>query len=360
MIFDSQKMKELRASYVNEPDYAVPEIVEMDRSLRLSSERGVLEHSIELVPDEQKQRLLGILFSEERPQYLGAWFELMLGDWLRASHVGHVEVEPSVSTAQPDFQITDSDGNLIVIEALSIARKPWEELQHRRTQELHSALRSIENSYVVKVSIQASVESFDGQKFRSDVSSFLEYSTDQFFDYQDEYGNRILLEAVPHPTTDRLLCIMSHPTVSVSPDPLKGKLTKKAQQHFSALSGQSIPYVLAVYLDSVYLSAEEIQEAWGGRPSVIVDTQSGEIVQETVDGTGLHYKKGDVRYRNVSGTLVFKSRYDAAAKRRFLDSWYVQNPHADIPIDSSTFPAQSRFVVVGKDDRNYQMNWLHE
>jgi len=60
----------------------------------------------------------------------------------------------------------------------------------------------------------------------------------------------------------------------------------------------------------------------------------------------------------VTGVLVFKAGYDESRRTRYLQSWYVQNPHANIAIDPNIFPVESRFVVVGQDDKMFEMRWI--
>lgn len=49
VIFDSPKMSELRAKFVNIRDYKSPEIVLLDRAPRLQAERDYIEAQIQLV-----------------------------------------------------------------------------------------------------------------------------------------------------------------------------------------------------------------------------------------------------------------------------------------------------------------------
>lgn len=110
----------------------------------------------------------------------------------------------------------------------------------------------------------------------------------------------------------------------------------KAGQH-PKIRQSSHPYILAVYLEPVLCGAEEVVRAWFGDPSVTVDRETFEVVDTRIDRSGIAYFGTRVLHKTVSATLAFKAGYSQEAKRRFLKSWFVQNPYADIPIDPTLF-----------------------
>ena len=177
--------------------------------------------------------------------------------------------------------------------------------------------------------------------------------------YDDERGTKIAIEASHHRNAPHLLFALTHPAVIVCGDPLKSHLYKKAIQH-EALVDYSVPYVIAIYLESSTLSPEEVQEAWLGRETATVDKQTGEVLGLTVERTGLHFGRHEMRFRNVSGTLVFQSYFDSDLRRRLLVAHYIENPFALLPISPHFFPSQKRYMIVGKDDKSFRMRWVSD
>jgi hypothetical protein len=143
----------------------------------------------------------------------------------------------------------------------------------------------------------------------------------------------------------------------VNPDVLKAPLSKKAGQH-KALRDAGFPYIIAIFLEPPHLSAEEITGAWFGKTAILVDVDNNHVVEEKTDQSGIHFYGDEIRHKSVTGTLIFKAEYDKVGKSRFLQSWYVQNPYATVAINPTLFPVESRFVVVGQDEKFFEMKWI--
>lgn len=358
MIFDSKKMQELRELYSAKPDFPVSDIVFLDREPSLSKERQVLEEVFEFVPDAEKNILLGKLVNEDRGNHVGAWFQLMLLAWLREADLGTIQVEPHVFGNHPDFLVSTNDGENIVIEARAILDRSWQDPERKHAAHIFQTLHSIERPFFVSLSIESCGDDLDTDDLRNKVTDFLDFGTSDDFVYDDKRGNKIRVEAAFEANAPRLKVLLSLPTIAVSPEPLKRPLAEKSRQH-RQVRANKIPYVLAFYLESTSISAEEVQEAWGGRTTAIVEMDTGKLLQHTTDRTGLLYEKGEIRFKNVSGTLVFKSNWVKHHQRRYLVARYVQNPHALVPVDPYMFPAESYFVEIGRSAESIEMAWIN-
>lgn len=359
MIFESRKMIELRQEYANDPDNLVPFIVTIDRNDRFENERITLEEAFALVPDSEKKILLGKLINQSRGAHLGAWFQLMLLDWLRSASIGSIEAEPAIFGTRPDFAIVDGTGKEVVVEARAIVDRSWDDPNQAITDEVTRLLRAVERPYVLGLDIESYGDQFDAKGFADFVLDFLDEGTTEIELYEDGKGTAIAIDAFYHPSTTHLLLAMTLPATIESGEPLRRPLEEKAWQH-KALADHSVPYVIAIYLESSAFSPEEVQEAWLGRETAIVDRQTGEVLGLTVERTGLHFGHHNIRFGNVSGTLVFQSYFDSDLRRRFLTAHYIENPFALFPIDPHLFPCERRYIVVGKGNKSFQMKWVSD
>lgn len=359
MIFDSHRMAELRQEYASDPDNLVPFIVTLDRDDRFVNERIALEEAFALMPDSEKKILLGKLINRSRGAHLGAWFQLMLLDWLKYANVGLIETEPFLHGTHPDFLVVDAADEKVVVEARALVDRSWDDPYQQTTEEVARLLRGVERPYVLGLDIVSYGNEFDAEDFVAFILNFLDEGEGQMEDYEDGKGTEIVIDAFYHPSARHLLFAMTLPTVIVCGEPLKRPLEEKAWQH-KALADHSIPYVIAIYLESSALSPEEVLEAWLGRETATVDKHTGEVLGLTVERTGLHFGRREMRFSNVSGTLVFQSYFDSDLRRRFLTANYIENPFALFPIDPHTFPSQKRYMVVGRDDESFQMRWVSD
>ena len=352
MIFDSAAMQKLRDRYAGEPDFCVPRIVSLDRCDDLSGEREYLEQLVGSVRQSKQEEWLRRMVRDDEGQHWGAWFEIYLYGWLQ--EIGVVQVEPDVAGCSPDF-LLHSDQAQIGVEAQAVLVSDTEREQERRRAEIRWRFSKIRLPYIVGIRERAFGPSLDVADLQSVVGRWLGDDPFHSIRYQDEHGNRLVLDAQRHLPLEHVETV--HTNVAwVSPEPLRPVLHKKAKQH-KALRKAGCPYVVAVLLLSHLYSAEEVTEAWFGRTEVIVDLDSEQVIGDRADGSGLHFFRSGVRHRSVSGTLVFKASFDRALGRHRLRTWYIQNPYARTPIGNDLFPAEGRFVVAKRSVEHISMDW---
>jgi hypothetical protein len=151
--------------------------------------------------------------------------------------------------------------------------------------------------------------------------------------------------------------IIGLPSFKISGDNLRDPIGKKATQH-KQVRNADYCFVIALFLVDSDLTAEEVQEAWFGQTEIIIDANTGEILEQRSNRAGITFHgPSEIRHKTVSGILVFKTALDYYAKRRNLQSWYIQNPYAKSPIEPSTFPAESRFLIVEENQTGFKMGW---
>lgn len=353
MIFDSPQMIALRERFKNIPNYEVPEIVFLDRYLSYSGERDLLEALLRDVSNQKQLDWLGRLVSEDPSQHIGAWFEIMLFGWLKEYFT--VQVEPEILGNYPDF-VLDVQNTLLAIEARAFLTGPEERERRSKLNRILSTLGSIEKPFIVMFKIERLGEKIDTNKFSEDICRWLDVNADQDFIYKDNCENIIRLSAKQAPQFKKLGASSSE-GFHINPDVLKVPLSKKASQH-KALRKAGTPYVIAIFLEPSHLSAEEVIEAWIGKLTAVYDIESDQIVEEKFDESGIRFFGKEIVHKSVAGILVFKASHAEAKKTRYLDSWYVQNPHATMAIDPYIFPVNSRFIVIGQDNITFEMKWV--
>lgn len=353
MIFDSPQMIALREKYGTVANYEVPEIVFLDRYEGYSSERELLEELLGSVNEQKQKDWLGRLVNEDPSQHIGAWFEIMLFGWLREHFA--VQVEPEILGNHPDFSLEIHD-NPLAIEARALLISPEERERRSRFNRILSTLGSIERPYSVILKVNQLGEGIDINRFSAEVSHWLENNADQEFEYKDDSENVIRLSAKQAPNMKKL-GVFSIEWLRIAGDVLRAPLKKKAEQH-KALREAGYPYVIAVFLEPSHLSAEEVSEAWIGKTIIVYDVDADQVVEEKFDEAGIRFFGKEIVHRSVTGVLVFKVDHDEARRTRYLQSWYVQNPHAHVTVAPEIFPVDSRFVVVGQDDEMFEMKWV--
>lgn len=355
MIFDSPQMVYLREKYRDLPLHEVPKVVFLDRITRYYGEKLLLEELFKSVSLNKQKDWFGRLINEESEQHIGAWFEIMLYGWLKEHFI--VQVEPELMGNYPDFTL-DIQGNPLVIEARAFLITQEEREKQSKYGRIISTLESIKKPFTVRFKIKRLGEKINSEEFIKRVNHWLEFSSDQDSSYEDNLGNILSLYAEPSLTLKKI-GVISTPSMRVNSDNLKPSLSEKATQH-KALRKAGYPYVIAIFLESPYLTAEEVSEAWFGKTAVVLDVDTNQVVEEKFDQKGIHFFGNEIRHKSVSGTLVFREGYDDARHSRYLQSWYIQNPYANVKLNPDIFPAESRFIVVRQNDKIFEMKWVKQ
>jgi hypothetical protein len=230
----------------------------------------------------------------------------------------------------------------IFVEARAFVISDQEREKDARQAELFSFLKPVDRKFIVKIERYTTGGRLDADDLVAKVINWLDNNPENDFTYHDEQNNKVVLSATFHPSLKNVGIIGGSEAFWVNPAPLKEPIKKKAKQH-KKIRQAGYPYVIALFLEPRIYTAEEITMAWFGNVQVIVDINTNEIVKQTIDKSGLHFFGRDIFYKTVSGSLVFKAKFDEVGKRRELFAWYIQNPYANMPVDYSKFPVQAWF-----------------
>ncbi len=358
MIFDSPRMQTLLSKYKYEPDFLVPGAVFLARSAKLEGERLYIESIIRQVTSAKQKEWLSRLVSNDDAQHLSAWLEIMLFGWM--TDIGEVEVEPIVKGNYPDLSIVIGTQKAY-IEARVILKTHSEKDDERLLNWIFWALRKIKKPFAIDVIDGRASRLPVLEDFIMKVEQWLETTPQERYSYEDGYAT-IVLEVLgdPNPKYGSIQAIGGSvgEAKRISSEPLKSPLKEKAYQH-KEIRKASFPYIITLFLESPYLSAEEVVKAWFGEEKLVIKAVGDKykVVDSYIDKSGLHFYGSEIRHTSVSGTLVFKAEYVKSDKRHYLKSWYIQNPFAHTHVDSSMLPVQGRFIVLERDEKGFKMAW---
>ncbi len=353
MIFDSREIQQFLIQYADEPDYKVPHVVFLARSDKLSEERKVIESLVASVPVRARKDWVRRLISTKEEQHLGAWFEIMLYEWLQ--NIGQVTVQPSIEGNFPDFSVLVGNQEVIV-EASAIMMGPGKRNHHKRENEIFEVLKEIQKPFVVSIETFSGNAPLDRDRFRNDVIEWLDSYPEKEFAFSDVAGNRIILAAQAHAGLEHICIVGIFRRRELGAPKLRPALHNKARQH-RTIRKAGFPYVLAVLLEDIQLTAEDVVMAWFGRPQIVFDRYTGAIVEQRLDMSGIHFFKSEIVHESVSGTLVFHRIWNKQAHRREFESMYVQNPYANVSVDPDLFAVRARYLVMEQTADGYRMGW---
>lgn len=356
MIFDCLQMKKLLQKYAGEPDFAVPQIVFLGRSPKLSGERKTIERVMKELPESVQREWSPRLIKEDHVQHKSIWFQIMLQVWL--SQIGRTIPEPELLGDRPDFLLVKDDLQ-IVVEAYAFLKSNSLRHQEMLENEIIQLLNNISKpSCVLNIEQLKLVSKIDITIFKKQVINWLKSNPEKPFRFADEQGNCIELKKLFDKKEGGVITIGPTRGLFVNSTIFANPLRKKAHQH-KAIRKAKYPYIIAIYLEDKTYSAEEIVEAWFGKQVSALDPETLKINKSYIDRSGIAFFANSIRHQSVSATLMFNDTYDDQGKCRKLQAWYIQNPYAKKPIEPTIFPTKARYIVKARKKRNFEMGWVN-
>ncbi len=218
-------------------------------------------------------------------------------------------------------------------------------------------LRQINKPYLIVIKGNTLKTISDEDELIGSISDWLELGGDPVFDYGDNKVGHLVLEAKKMPGFSNVEILSSSEFSFVNPKIFRRPLKQKSKQH-KMLRKQGFPYIIALFIEPFLFSAEEVVEAWLGKHEVIIDTSGKEfkILEERVDLSGLHFFGKKVLHTTVSGTLVFKRKWEHG--KFGLESFWIENPVAKVKVNPSIFPTKSNWMVTKITKTGVEMAWL--
>ncbi|MHA1795739.1 MAG: hypothetical protein ACTSUK_06470 [Promethearchaeota archaeon] len=348
MLFKSSIIEELRKKYGHLPDYKVPQIVELDRDDNLRCEKIIIDEVISQAETEKQNEWISKLISKKGEHFLGAWFEIMLFDWL--NRIGHTKIEPIIQGQKIDFVLTHNQVD-IYIEAHAIAK---DYILDSVVKEFIQKLRSIEKPYCIGI-LECEISSnYSTKKITKDVVEWLSANPSNEFELNTNDA-KIHLIAIPTPENPKVTVIFSSEIKKEFND-LKNALHKKARQHKN-IRNLGIPYILAFLLDNPEFTEIDIIKAWYGDIQFHYDKNSRAISRSSFDKKGILFGGEKINHKSVSGLLIFKKYRNDTLKRHDFDVFFVQNHFAKTFIDYKIFPTKNNFIRLEKERGGVYLGW---
>ena len=365
MVFDSPQMVFLRDKFLGRPDYQVPKVLFLDRQEDLAGERAIIEDLYSTLPETAKREWIGNFVCQEDGLHVGAWFEIMLYDWLRKKL--QPIFKPRLFNCDPDFSLLE-DGTHIFIEAKAVIETLEEKTHNFINGQILEALHTIKKPIAVGVDVSKQGARLDTSVFKVQISEWLERSGDEKFEFQDKHGNIFNIYRFQEISSEHVRVLLSSNPPAVDPSKLKAPLLEKFKQH-KEIREMNFPYIVGIFRGSGLHIAQDVVSAFFGHYQLITNPQTGDIISynfnlqscdrlsQSTDSSGIVLDKYNNHHTSITGILAFDEGYDQEGKCRFLRGWYIENPFARTWVDPNLFPVEGRFVVIGRDEKTIQMNW---
>ena len=106
------------------------------------------------------------------------------------------------------------------------------------------------------------------------------------------------------------------------------------------------------------LTADTVKTALFGNEKVTINWESKEVLNSTIDLSGIHFHRDRILHKSVTGTLVFKIDYSEKERRRFLKARFIQNPYCNRNINHLNLPVESSFIIKDEKESKYEMGWI--
>lgn len=354
MVFDSPEMIALRNRFSSELSFRVPEIVFMDRYDGCKQEKEIIEKLAHCYPPQKLKDWLGNFINTNRQQHIGAWFEIMVFEWLKQNFA--VQVAPDINGKQPDFLI-EANANPVLIESTTFLYSQDELVERFISSEFTYLLETIEKPYAIDIHPIRYGNNLNRKEFYKQVMFWLDNSCEQPLHYEDVFGNIMDLTIAYETKLKSVGVLIGGDVQEIDSDLVKKPLLRKIKQR-QELKDINMPYVIALYPESWHYDADMVVDAWFGKPQTVIDIHSGQIMREQTDLSGVTFHRRRIHHRGISGILVFKRTSYPYEGNQIFNSWYIQNPYALYPIDPDLFKVDGRFVVVLNDPPHYKMDWI--
>lgn len=350
MLFDSPGMNELRKRHQNTERYLLPKILAVDMLPELAGEKTVLERLITEASSFKQNQWLPALLSGSDEKFIPAWYEMLLYEWLLAA--GSVASEAAED--EPDYTVTTAN-QTVNIEAKARIVSREERTALRDSIRITKSLEAVPLPFVVVVTGIQLQKGFSETAFQAEVAKWLSGSGLKHYEYKDASGSLVAMKADAVDYLEKV--VPMHVTGGrVDITPVRTDFKKKSHQHKQHRHSRN-PYLIALYYEDSFLGQEEVLDVMFGLPMVQIDRESGALLKQGRDKSGLLISGNVPIHTTVSGVLVFRQRYDETEARRSLEGYYVENPYAKVPCASGPFPVTASFRIIGRTQDAILMNW---
>ncbi len=291
---------------------------------------------------------------QQEGNFLGAWFEVRLYDWLCKRF--SVSAGEKMGNKTPDFLIT-INGFPVIVEAMAIQVHQKTADVEKWTKSLDFALREIKKPYWLNITYIDDADLPPVEKVIKKIKKWLKSGADKPLLIKGK-DKSICVEFVQTNSSGHLLLsFCSNMFRIVDGKGLYNKLSDKYPRYASSgVKGRIFAYYLGDYHDT---SEEVIAALFGERRFMVAQDGSGRI-DVTTDTAGILYENQHNEDSDIIGFLVFKSVYDQAQKCLNLRSTFIQNPFCKSGITPADIGADHSFAVIenNEDAGHFEMGYF--
>lgn len=353
MIFDSNEIKDAIKKYRYKKNFDIPEIVFLAKFPKLKAERELLESVIIQVDATRRNEWFYKIIQEDRGNHMGAWFEMMLYAWL-CQQDGIVQTPVEYLNDHPDFVFTKF-GYKIAIEAHAISKKPYSIEEEKVESALINRIRRIQFPYIIHFEDYKFNSKINYDEVISVIKEWIKSDGNNQIEYHDKYNNEFTLSLGRKWASTHAEPTFSPEAFMIDSYPLQNPIKGKILQHPNIIEKKS-PYVLALFLEPWYYSADTVLNAMFGNEKLIYNTETNQLIDNKFDGTGILLSNSDQIKKALSGVLTFKRSFQPTKGIHTFTITYHQNPFSQAPIFTDIFQVDSEHVVVGQSFRGFEIN----
>ncbi|MEZ4776256.1 MAG: hypothetical protein R3D00_23985 [Bacteroidia bacterium] len=277
-----------------------------------------------------RSEFLGRFRNKDEKQHSGAYFELFVFEYFR-------RLNYNVKFGRPDIQVIKNEQTKFYIECTLSPRSDFSQGQLDHIERIKEGIKTVQpnNRSILFKILKYGHQSPPTKKINSFLKTKL---ANQFSVPKDQevlhfssqgWKFEFVLYPIDEPkieTPPVINCFTSFLEI----DPIKKLLLSLSKKKASKYSKKSIPYIIAINSDDMYLGENEIEEALFGRVMLRMDT--GELVR---DSRGFWVDKNRPINTHISGIIISKGLRPLDWPTKF-ELWH--NPYAKNPLSNSLIP----------------------
>ncbi|GEM_PF-2211017 len=289
------------------------------------------------------------LFRKDDGVHSGAWFEMMLYEWLQRIPNAAIRTSPNINGVSPDFLVETSDGKILV-EAFFSCEKVDQRRVDGLQRRLFELFGKIKHDSAVCAHVICAGNRLNSEHLCTVLSQWLNNKGHSSCNYADNFGNNILFSADPSISKAIFTISGARP---ICQERLRKRVIEKARKYTALARTLKCPFVLATLpdyrsyiLDSLFGSA----------------TKSGARHIKSVDPAGRGSSDNNLNVHNdstryVSGILLFNRWYDRDNKRRRVSANYISLHDAAHKLKWTDLPVCQMLVVKQGENTYREADW---
>lgn len=323
-------------------------------------------------PSKDQKDLKRRLRSTDDGKFLGAYFEVVLHEFLRQRGY-RITIHPDIGQTRPGPDFLASNDNAFYLEVKT--RFSGAEIVEKE-REINSFLRmidSIPSPYLISLQFYTWLpDGFDSKRARDVLATYLDSLSFQRIDEIKEYHYGDQGASIDYAVYQRKSGAWGPPIVASWGYPLRwssgSKLVRKAlhqkSKRYKGIKSLGLPFVIALCSGDLMIDEEALDSALYGKVQVTFfpgHPKPGPEWHRDLSGL-LPPTPGDPSGRNTwVSAVMFCERRGIASEggHRYLMRVY-HNPWAVLPLPIEVFKGLPQWVKIGETETEVRMEWIDE